>query len=269
MDFDVFLNQLSAGAANYVPKIILAIVILLIGLSVIKWVIRLEEKSLTKAKMDETLKPFLISLTSAILKILLFIGVASILTIPMTSFVAIIGAASLAIGLAFQGALSNFAGGVLLMTLRPFKVGDFIDVNGKSGTVEAINILNTILISVDNKVISMPNGSLANSTVTNMNIKPTRRVDINFGVGYDANLDHVTKVLTDITNAHSMILKDPACFIRVIEHADSAIVFVVRAWVDTANYWTVYFDLMETVKKRFDEEKISIPFPQMDVHMNQ
>jgi small conductance mechanosensitive channel len=269
MDFESFIDQLVRGAANYVPKIVLAIIVLFIGLKVTKWIVSLVEKSLNKVDMDATLKPFLVSLTKACLKILIVIIVLPILGIEMTSFIAILGAASLAIGLAFQGALSNFAGGILILTLRPFKVGDFIDANGFKGTVEAIHVLNTVIVTPDNRVINMPNGNLANTTIVNVNEKPTRRVDINFGVGYDADLDHVTKVLTEVTNEHALILKDPACFIKVLEHADSAVVFVVRAWVNTADYWTVYFDLMETVKKRFDEEKISIPFPQVDVHMQQ
>lgn len=268
MDLDIMYQQLSENVANYAPKILLAILVLFAGLFLIRWATNLLQKTLIKVRIDETLKPFLVSLTRAISKIVLFISVAAILNIEMTTFVAIIGAASLAIGLAFQGALSNFAGGVLLMTLRPFKVGDFIEAEGYKGTVEAIHILNTVLITLDNRVISMPNGGLSNTIVVNEFAKPTRRVDINFGVGYDANLDHVTRVLTDITNNHPMILKDPACFIKVIEHADSAVVFVVRAWTESSNYWNVYFDLMEIVKKRFDEENISIPFPQMDVHVN-
>jgi len=268
MDFNAMLQKAGELIITYVPQIIGAIIVLLVGLFVIKKITGIVRASLNRSKVDETLKPFLVSLTSAALKVLLLISVLGMLSIQMTSFVAIIGASSLAIGLAFQGALANLAGGVLLLTLRPFKVGDYINAAGHEGLVEAIHIFNTILVTLDNKVISIPNGSLANTSVTNFNVKPTRRVDLVFGVGYEQDIDKVHKVLADICSKHDLILKDPAPFIKVMEHAGSSVNFVVRAWTNTANYWDVYFDLLETVKKRFDEENISIPFPQMDVHLD-
>jgi len=268
MDFMQMLQSAGEKVVAYLPQLVGAVIVLLIGLFVIKKITKLVEKLLVKGKVDATLKPFLVSLTSGILKLLLVISVLGMLGVAMTSFIAILGAASLAIGLAFQGTLSNFAGGVLLLTLRPFKVGDFITATGYTGTVEAIHILNTVLITLDNQVISIPNGALSNTSIVNVNAKPTRRVDLNFGVGYEQDIDKVKKILTDICNTHPLVLKDPAPFIKLIEHGDSAVVFVVRAWANTANYWDVYFDLLETVKKRFDEEGVSIPYPQMDVHMD-
>lgn len=268
MDFDTILTKAGELGVAYIPKVVGGILILLIGLFLIKKIANILKAALVKAKVDATLTPFLVSVTSAILKVLLVISVLTMFGAEMTSFIAILTASSLAIGLAFQGALSNLAGGVLLLTLRPFHVGDFITAAGHTGTVEAIHVFNTVLVTLDNKVISIPNGELANTSITNVNAKATRRVDLNFGVGYEQDIDKVKKILTDICDSHELILKDPAPFIKLLEHADSAIVFVVRAWTNTPNYWTVYFDLLETVKKRFDEENVSIPYPQMDVHMD-
>lgn len=268
MNMDTIMEKASELLVAYVPKLVGGILILLIGLFVIKKIAGLVKASLEKAKVDATLTPFLVSVTSAILKVLLVISVLTMFGAEMTSFIAILTASSLAIGLAFQGALSNLAGGVLLLTLRPFHVGDFISAAGHTGSVEAIHVFNTVLVTLDNQVISIPNGALANTSITNVNAKPTRRVDLNFGVGYEQDIDKVKSILTDICTTHALILKDPAPFIKLIEHGDSAVVFVVRAWTNTANYWDVYFDLLETVKKRFDEEGVSIPYPQMDVHMD-
>lgn len=268
MDINAIYTKAGELVVEYIPSLIGGILILLVGLFLIKKIADILKATLVKAKVDATLTPFLVSITSGILKVLLLISVMQILGANLTSFVAILAASSLAIGLAFQGALSNFAGGVLLLTLRPFNIGDYIKAAGYEGSVEAIHVFNTLLVTIDNKVISIPNGTLANTSITNVNVKPTRRVDLNFGVGYEQDIDIVKKILSDICASHVLILKDPAPFIKLIEHGDSAIVFVVRVWTDTPNYWTVYFDLLETVKKRFDEESISIPYPQMDVHMD-
>lgn len=254
-------------ARGYALSLLFALVVLVVGLRVIKYIKGLVKKALDKSTLDETLKPFLLSLTSNGLKVLLVLAVIDMLGVETTSFVAIIGAASLAIGFAFQGTLSNFAGGILLLSLRPFKVGDFIEAEGYTGTVEAVHIFTTTLVTVDNKVIIIPNGGLANASILNYSVKDTRRVDLNFGVGYEVDIREAKKVLLDVISKQAEVMDTPAPFVQVSEHADSAVIFTVRVWVKASDYWTVYFNLLEQVKIRFDEENISIPFPQMDVHI--
>ncbi|GAB2317774.1 hypothetical protein IRB23SM22_00310 [Alkalibacterium sp. s-m-22] len=195
------------------------------------------------------------------MKILLIIVVIGILGIPTASFVAVLGAGSLAIGLAFQGALSNLAGGVLLLTMRPFKVGDYIEGSGYSGTVKAIQILYTELITPDNKMIYIPNGTLSNAGIVNYSVHDTRRVDFTFGVGYETDTQHVLNVLEGILNNHELVMSDPEPFIRLSAHGDSAVEYVARVWVKSEDYWTVYFDVLQEVKKSFDQEGISISYP--------
>lgn len=252
-----------------IKSVALAILAVLIGLKVIHWITKTVEKIIERSSLDTTLKPFIVSLVNALLKVLLVISIISILGIDTTSFVAVIAAAGFAVGLAFQGSLSNFAGGVLLLALRPFKVGDYIEASGFSGTVQAIQILYTELVTVDNKVIFIPNGSLSNASIVNYSVKSTRRVDFKFGVGHKADSHKVIEVLHGVVGNHALILKEPETFVRMSEHGESAIFFTVRVWVNAQDYWTVYFDIIETVKRRFDEESISIPYPQMDVHLKQ
>ncbi|MCU6708730.1 mechanosensitive ion channel [Paenibacillus sp. J5C_2022] len=252
----------------YVQKIALAIVVLVVGWVVIKWVTKWVGVKIENSKMDANIKPFLVTMLGAILKVLLVLSVIRIVGIDTTSFVAVIAAAGFAIGLAFQGSLSNFAGGVLLLTLRPFKTGDYIEAAGYSGTVKAIQILYTELNTPDNKIIYIPNGSLSNAGITNYSVMDTRRVDFKFGVGYEQDFRKVIRVLNEIVQQHDKVLKDPEPFVRMSEHADSAVMFTVRAWTKAEDYWDVHFDIIESVKARFDEEGISIPFPQMDVHVH-
>lgn len=267
MNFDTVLKRAQELVIDYVPSIVAALLIFIIGLFVIGHGIKLFNKFLEKTKMDSTLRPFIVSFTSASLKILLILVVLTQLGAQLSSFVAIIGASSLAIGLAFQGVLSNFAGGVLLLSLRPFKVGDYINAAGFEGIVEAIHIFNTVIVTPDNKVITVPNGNLSNASVTNFTAKASRRVDLTFTVSYEQNIDHIKAILTNLCDQHEFVHKDPAPFIKVLKHGDHAIHFVVRIWTNTINYWDVYFDLLEQVKKKFDEEKVSIPYQQMDIHM--
>ncbi|MFD2640086.1 mechanosensitive ion channel family protein [Piscibacillus salipiscarius] len=253
----------------YLVNIALAIITLVVGLAVIKMITKFVGKQIERSKLDNSLKPFLKSLTSAILKILLVLSVVSILGADMTSFVAVLAAASFAVGLAFQGSLSNFAGGILLLSLRPFRVGDYIEGNGYSGTVEAIQILYTELVTPDNKVIFVPNGNLSNSGIVNYSAKDQRRVDFKFGVGYETDTQHVLRTLHQIVENHPSTLDDPEPFVRLSAHGDSAVEYTVRVWVNAEDFWDVHFDILEQVKTRFDQEKISIPYPQMDVHVNQ
>lgn len=244
----------------------LAIVTLLVGLTVIKVLVNIISKQIYKSKLDESLKPFIMSVISVGLKLLLVVSVVGILGIPTASFVAILGSFGLALGLAFQGSLSNLAGGVLLLTMRPFKVGDYIEGAGYDGTVKAIQILYTELVTPDNKMIYVPNGNLSNSGIVNYSVHDTRRVDFTFGVGYEVDNQHVLSTLKQIVLKHPAVLLDPEPFIRLSGHGDSAVEYTVRVWTKADDYWDVHFDLLEEVKTTFDQENISIPYPQMDIH---
>jgi len=222
-----------------------------------------------KRNLDASLIPFLSSIIGIILKAALFISVAGMIGIEMTSFVAILGAAGLAVGLALQGTLQNFAGGVMLLLFKPFKVGDVLSAQGFTGSVKEIQIFNTIMATPDNRIIIIPNGGLANSAMTNFSTMDTRRVDFSFGIGYDDDFEKAKSLIRSLIDADSRILKDPEPFVRVGELADSSVNITTRVWVNAADYWAVHFDLIENVKKTFDKEKVSFPYPQMDVHTNQ
>ena len=185
----------------------------------------------------------------------------------MASIVTIVGSCAVAIGLALQGGLSNIAGGLMLLIFKPFKVGDFISTNGMDGTVKTISIFYTTIVTVDNKIIQLPNGALSNSNIINYSANKTRRVDLDISVSYDSDIEKVKKVLTKILDNQELVLQEEEKFVRLKSHGSSALVFTVRSWVETPNYWTVYFDLMETIKKEFDKNKIEIPYEQVDVHM--
>jgi len=251
----------------YLPKVLLALLTLIIGLKVIKWLVRLSDKGMKKKKVDLSLRHFFASLISIGLKVILVISVISMLGVATTSFIAVLGAAGLAIGLALQGSLANFAGGVLILLFKPFEVGHVIDAQGYIGKVQKIQIFNTIMNTPDNKRVIIPNGVLSNGPISNVTVEDTRRVDFAFGIGYDDDIKKASKILTKIAESHKLALKDPAPQIRVKELADSSVNFTVRIWTKTENYWDVYFDVMEEVKMTFDKEGVSIPYPQMDVHM--
>ncbi len=253
----------------YAPRLATAILTLVIGLWVIRILSRYVEKALEKGKVDVSLQRFLISLVSIGLKLLLLISVASMVGIATTSFVAILGAAGLAVGLALQGSLANFAGGVLILLLKPFKVGDVIQAQGFTGRVDAIQIFNTILKTPDNKTIIIPNGALSNGNILNFSMEKKRRVDFTFGIGYDDDLRKAKAILQQIVDADERIHKDPPPQIVVAELADSSVNIAVRVWCNAEDYWAIYFDTIEKVKLTFDEEGISIPYPQHDVHLYQ
>ena len=255
-------------ALPVVKSIISAIAVFVIGLFIIEWILKRVSRIVDNNKLDPTLKPFIKSVISAVLKVLLIVATINILGIETTSFVALFGAAGFAVGLAFQGSLSNFAGGVLILVTKPFKVGDYIEASGHSGSVEAIRILYTDLVTVDNKVIRIPNGSLSNASITNFSEKSTRRLDLSFSAGYKDDASKVIRVLSEIAMDHPLVLNEPAPFVRMSELGASAVKYSVRLWVKTSDYWAVNFDVLEQAKKRFDEEGLSIPYPQMDVHLN-
>ncbi len=252
---------------QYGLPIVWAIVIFVLGRIIARIATNLIGKMLRKGQVDETLIKFSQNLIYIGLMAFVIIAVLEKLGIETTSFAALIAAAGLAIGLALQGSLSNFASGVLLMIFRPFKVGDFVEAGGISGTVETVEIFTTQLRTGDNKTIIVPNGQVTGSSITNYSTKPTRRVDMVIGVGYDDDLKKVRAVIEEVLNADERVLKDPAVTIGLLELGDSSVNFAVRPWVKSADYWGVLFDFQEAIKNRFDAEGISFPYPQQDVHV--
>jgi len=253
---------------SYGPKLILAIVVLIVGLWVIRIISRMIEKVMLKHEYDLSLQKFLVRLISISLKAMLFISVISMVGVKTTSFVAVLGAAGLALGFALQGSLSNFAGGVMILLFKPFKIGDVIESQGYTGKVEEIRIFNTIIKTFDNKTIIIPNGAVSGGSIINYTAEPVRRVDMKFGIGYDDDIAKVKSVLHRLVDSDERILKDPAPMIVVSEHGNSSVNFFVRPWCKTEDYWGVYFDMHEKVKLAFDAEDITIPYPQQDVHLH-
>jgi small conductance mechanosensitive channel len=249
-------------------KAIIAIVVWIIGSWIIKLILRKIGKLMVKRDVDPSLRGFLKTLMSVLLKVALIITIISQLGVETTSFVAILGAAGLALGLALSGTLQNFAGGVMILLFKPFKIGDYIAAQGHDGIVDEIQIFNTILKSLDNKTIIIPNGGLATNSMVNYTAEPTRRVDWTFGIGYGDDVATAQSVMTKMLEADPRVLKDPAIFVEVSALADSSVNFAVRAWVKTEDYWDVYFDMNRHVYEGFDKAGLNIPFPQMDVHVH-
>jgi len=254
---------------EYAPKLVLALLTFFIGMWIIKLVVKVIDRGMSAGKVDESLQKFLLSLASILLKALLIISVASMVGIATTSFVAILGAAGLAVGLALQGSLGNFAGGVLVLLFKPYKIGDVIEAQGFIGSVSEIQIFNTILKTPDNKTIIIPNGAISNGNITNYSSEPQRRIDFVFGIGYTDDIALAKKELQKIAESDERVLKDPAPMIAVGELADSSVNINFRVWCKTPDYWAIYFDTFEKVKLAFDKAGISIPFPQQDVHVYQ
>ena len=255
--------------AEFGLKLVAALAVFVIGRWVAKKLAGLIEKGMTKAGTDQTLVGFVRNMAYIALLTFVIIAAVAQLGVQTTSFIAVIGAAGFAVGLALQGSLANFAAGVLVMIFRPFKAGDFVEAGGIAGIVESIQIFTTTLRTPDNKTIIVPNGQITSGEIVNYSTKDTRRVDMVFGVGYDDDLDKVKRVITEVIDADERILKDPPVTIGILELADSSVNFAVRPWVKSADYWGVHFDTHETIKKRFDQEGISIPYPQQDVHLHQ
>lgn len=251
----------------YGLKLIGAVAIFVFGRIAAGIVRSILKKILKKGNVEETLSAFIVSVTYVAIIAFVIIAALGTIGIQTASFVAVLGAAGLAVGLALQGSLANFASGVLLILFKPFKVNDFIEGAGTFGVVEEIGIFTTVLKAPDNKVIIIPNAKLTGDNIINYSAKDQRRIDLVAGVGYNDNLDKVKKVLEAILSKDERILQNPAPMVGVLELADSSVNFAVRPWVKTEDYWDVYFDLQETIKKRFDEEGISIPFPQQDIHL--
>lgn len=253
---------------EYGPKVVLAILTLIIGLWVIKAITNGTRKAMTKRNFDPSLTPFLITLLSMILKVMLVISVIGMVGIEVTSFIAVLGAAGLAVGLALQGTLQNFAGGVVILLLKPFKVGDVIDAKGYLGSVKEIQIFYTIISTFDKKTVYVPNGSLANSDMTNLSQDEVKRNAWVFGIAYGDDYDKAKSVLQRLIDEDERILKDPEPFIALESLGDSSVNIVVRAWSTAGDLWPVHFDMNEKVYKEFAKEGLNIPFPQMDVHLH-
>jgi len=269
MDVTNLIGQLQELIVVHGIKILIALVIFIVGRWIVKAIRNFLQGMMTKKTVDPEVNSFVSSLVYVTLLIFVIIAALAQVGIQTTSLIAVLGAASLAIGLALQGSLANFAAGVLLIIFRPFKVGDYVECAGTAGAVDEMQIFTTQLKSPDNKKIIIPNAKLLGDVITNYSAKDTRRIDLVIGVSYSDDLQKVEKVLSDIVSQDERVLKDPAPTIAVLELADSSVNFAVRPWVKTGDYWGVYFDLTKNIKMRLDAEGIAIPFPQRDVHLYQ
>lgn len=262
------IDYITSAGLSVGMKVLYSLIILIVGLKLISFSVKFITNSKGFKKIDPTVQSFFKSFTSIGLKVLLLIIVASTLGVELTSVMAILASAGLAVGLALQGALSNIAGGLIILVFKPFKVGDYIETQSLSGTVKEITIFYTILATPDNKRITLPNGSMTNASITNFSAEKTRRVDLTFSTSYDADIELVKSILIKLAENHPMVLKEPKPMSRLASHGDSALNYILRVWCDNSNYWTVFYDLTEEVKKEFDRQGIEIPYPQLDVHMS-
>jgi small conductance mechanosensitive channel len=261
------LNQVYEYLAKYGLQVIAAVAIFLIGRVVAKLLVKLLAKGMVKAKIDRTLATFIEDLAYAVLLIFIIIAALAKIGVETTSFIAVVGAAGLAVGLALQGSLANFASGVLMLVFKPFKVDDLVEIAGATGVVKEIQIFNTIINSPDNLRIIVPNAQVTGGNIINYTVNGKRRVDLVVGVSYEDDLKKTKKVIDQVLEVHEKVLNDPAPTVAVSELGDSSVNFVVRPWCNSADYWDVYFDVTTKVKIALDENGITIPFPQRDVHM--
>lgn len=248
-------------------KLLIGALILVVGIFVIKRLKKFFKYSKKLAKVEQGIRTFLASFISIALYILLFITLASVVGIPVTSFLTVLASCGVAIGLALQGSLSNFAGGVMLLFFKPFKVGDYIEVSGEEGTVAEISVVYTVIMTNDNKRITLPNGALTNSVIKNYTAEDKRRVDLVFTTAYSCDIEKTKALIIDIANEHPLTIKEPEPFVRLSKHGDSSLEYTLRVWCKTGDYWSVHFDIIEKVKREFDANGIEIPFPQMDIHV--
>lgn len=265
--FETMLAKLAELCVSFGGKLIAALLVLVIGTIIIKLVMKLLRKKKMGKHGDPTVHRFVLNLVKTALYILLVVTVIAILGVPMASMVAVIASAGVAIGLALQGSLSNLAGGIMILLFRPFKLDDFIDASGFSGTVVDIGIFYTTLRTPDNKAVTIPNGSLMNDKVINYSVHDTRRVDFTFNVAYGTDVEKVNALLLEEAAKHELTLKDPAPFARLSQQNEHSLTFTLRVWANSADYWTVNFDLLEAINARFAAEGIEIPFNQIDVHV--
>ena len=261
------LENITTIAQEYGMRLAVAVLILIIGFAIAGIIANAVKKALEKNAKSPELSKFLGGVISALLKAAVVLAAVERMGVEMTSFIAILGAMGLAIGMALSGTLQNFAGGVMILLFKPFKIGDFVEMQGFSGTVREIQIFNTILMTGDNRKVIIPNSPIASGAMVNYSSEETRRVDFVFGIGYGDDIDAAKSTLMELVNADSRILKDPEPFLAVAELADSSVNFKLRVWANAGDYWAIYFDMQENVKKTFDKKGISIPYPQMDVHV--
>lgn len=267
-NLDKFFHEIIALSVNAGKSILLAIVIFVVGRFLINIINRLISKALDKRKVEPTIQTFLKSFTNILLTILLIISVVSALGVNTTSFAALLASAGVAVGMALSGNLQNLAGGLILLLFKPYKVGDYIDAQGVSGTVKAIQIFHTILTTPDNKEIYIPNGSLSSGSITNYSKNDLRRVDMSIGVEYGTDVEKVRKTIQSIFDTDERILKDPAPFVELAQLADSSINFTIRMWVENSNYWGVHFDMTRKIYEEFNRQNIGFPFPQIQIHQS-
>lgn len=267
MSWQRFLDFLLNLGRTWGLRLLAALIVLLVGWQLIRLLRKRMRKSGWMAKLEETLQRFLVSFITIAAYAALFLTVAMILGVPATSFITILASCGVALGLALQGALSNFAGGLMLLLSKPFSVGDYIETADEAGTVAEISVIYTVLTTPDNKRITIPNGTLMNSTIVNYTCEPTRRVDLTFSVARDSSSETVKEILTKVLTEHPLVMSDPEPTVRLSSCGDSALLYAVRGWCKTEDYWTVYLDVLEAGKRALDEAGIEIPFPQVDVHM--
>lgn len=265
---DKSLAYIQANLSEIAINLVTALIVFWVGLKIIGYVKKLVEKLCLKKKMELGMAQFLAVATAVLLRIVLIIGILSYLGFDTTSLSALVASAGLAIGFALKGSLSNLAGGVLIVGFKPFKIGETISAQGEIGTVSEIKLMNTVILTGDNKTVFLPNGPLATGKVVNFSRQETRRVDLIFGIGYDDDLKKAKSLLQDIANADERVIKEKPIVVAVHELADSSVNFTFRVFVNKADYWAVYWDTIEKVKLSFDENGISIPFPQRDVHIH-
>jgi small conductance mechanosensitive channel len=263
---EIELQDIINKIVDYVPQVVGAIILLIVGFWLAGWVTRLLRRGMQRRKVDESIQPFFASLVNTGLKVLVLISVAGMFGFETTSFVAILGALVFAIGMALQGSLGHFASGVMILTFKPYKVGDLVELDGKTGVVKEIGVFNTVMMTVDNKKVIIPNGVVTSGTIVNISGPGEIRVDMTFGIGYSDDIDKARKVIQQVADSCEQVDKSKPVDIFVSELADSSVNFAVRPWCKSEHFWDVYFYMHENIKKSFDQQGISIPFPQMDVH---
>ena len=266
MNMEKLIEGLLNLATDLAIKIVTCLVVFVIGNYLIKRVVRMLDKSRLMKETEGTVRTFTASFIKIAMYVILAIIIVNIMGVPMASVITVLASAGVAVGMAMQGSLSNIAGGVMLLINHPFRVGDYVECSGKEGTVQSISLFYTILYTVDNKQVTIPNSNVTSTTIVNYSINGKRRLDLDFTVSYDSDIDKVKEVLLNTVTNDTRVLKNPEPFARLKAHLDSSLQFTLRVWCKNKDYWDLYYDLMERVKKDFDDNKIEIPYPQIDVH---